>query len=168
MEFRYQTESGETALVTLDRSGDFHRATVAIGDEPPRAYNVRARQLSPGTLLLELDGRALTVHLASDEKRTLVAAGGRTVVLEPPRQPSKRGPRAGQDTLEATMPGQVIAVAVAAGDMVDRGQTLVVIEAMKMELRVTAPHAGRVLNVAVEVGDVVERGQRLVELAEAQ
>jgi biotin carboxyl carrier protein len=63
------------------------------------------------------------------------------------------------------MPGQVIAVPVAAGDAVSRGQTLIVLEAMKMELRVAAPHDGTVEKVLVSVGEVVERGQPLAEVA---
>jgi biotin carboxyl carrier protein len=48
---------------------------------------------------------------------------------------------------------------------VARGDTLVVLEAMKMEIRVTAPHEGRVSRLLCAPGDVVERGQPLVELA---
>ena len=62
------------------------------------------------------------------------------------------------------MPGQVISVAVKDGDLVTKGQTLVVLEAMKMELRVQAPYAGRVQHVLVKTGQVVERGQQLVEV----
>src|SRR6185436_8065261 len=78
-----------------------------------------------------------------------------------------RGRRAGagaEKTLTANMHGQVAAVLVKAGDPVERGQTLIVLEAMKMELRVTAPHAGRVKQVSCAVGDVVERGRVLAEL----
>jgi biotin carboxyl carrier protein len=55
-------------------------------------------------------------------------------------------------------------VLVAAGDEVERGQVLLLLEAMKMEMRVTAPHAGRVESVAVAEGQAVERGQPLVDL----
>jgi methylmalonyl-CoA carboxyltransferase 1.3S subunit len=55
---------------------------------------------------------------------------------------------------------------VSEGDTVERGQTLVILEAMKMELRVTAPEAGRVKRLLVQMGDVVERGQALVEIGE--
>jgi len=51
------------------------------------------------------------------------------------------------------------------GDAVALGQTLVILEAMKMEIRVPAPHAGRVAAISVREGQVVDRGQALVELA---
>jgi biotin carboxyl carrier protein len=66
--------------------------------------------------------------------------------------------------LTAQMPGQVREVLAQVGDAVKRGQTLLVLEAMKMEIRVSAPADGLVSKVLVAVGDVVDRGQRLVEL----
>jgi biotin carboxyl carrier protein len=64
------------------------------------------------------------------------------------------------------MPGLVREVLATEGAAVKRGDTLVVLEAMKMELRLTAPYAGRVRRVHCAAGQVVERGQRLVELEE--
>jgi biotin carboxyl carrier protein len=58
----------------------------------------------------------------------------------------------------------VLAVAVAAGDVVEARATLVVLEAMKLEHVVTAPFAGTVVEVDVAPGDVVAAGSRLVEL----
>jgi biotin carboxyl carrier protein len=52
----------------------------------------------------------------------------------------------------------------AEGEAVTRGQTLLLLEAMKMELRVTAPADGRVWRVHCATGQVVERGQLLIEL----
>ena len=62
------------------------------------------------------------------------------------------------------MPGQVIAVNVKAGDKVTRGDVLVVVEAMKMEHSVAAPHSGTVAKVLCAVGERVEEGIELVEL----
>ncbi|MCB0002281.1 MAG: acetyl-CoA carboxylase biotin carboxyl carrier protein subunit, partial [Anaerolineae bacterium] len=56
-------------------------------------------------------------------------------------------------------------VLVSAGDAVERGETLVLLEAMKMELRITAPAGGTVTGVRCKAGDVVDRGQVLVEIA---
>ena len=67
-------------------------------------------------------------------------------------------------SLAAPMPGTVLRIDVHKGEHVDEGQTLVLLEAMKMELAVTAPGAGVVTGVLVAAGDLVSRGQALVEL----
>jgi biotin carboxyl carrier protein len=56
------------------------------------------------------------------------------------------------------MPGRIVSVAVVAGETVAAGQTLVVLEAMKMEHALTAPAEGRVKEVRVSVGDQVTEG----------
>jgi len=69
------------------------------------------------------------------------------------------------DHVESPMPAIVRQVLAQAGQAVKRGQALVVLEAMKMELRVAAPRDGVVRSVACDVGQTVERGQMLVEMA---
>ena len=64
----------------------------------------------------------------------------------------------------APMPGGVLEVLVREGDRVERNQTVIVMESMKMELVITAPRNGTVRRVAVEPGQQVERGMRLLEL----
>ena len=71
---------------------------------------------------------------------------------------------ASEDVL-APMPGAVLEVLVSEGDRVERNQTVVVMESMKMELVITAPHSGVVRRVAVAAGQQVDRGMRLLELA---
>ncbi len=64
------------------------------------------------------------------------------------------------------MPGKVIAVNVAEGDAVTEGQTLVVLEAMKMEMAIKAPRDGVVASVPQAVGAMVGDGDVLVALEE--
>jgi acetyl-CoA carboxylase biotin carboxylase subunit len=94
------------------------------------------------------------------------AGSGRLAGGSPRREAGKRQTtRAGShETLEAAMPGLVRSVLVREGDSVEKGQALVLLEAMKMEIRVAAPHAGKVIEVLVAAGETVDRGQRLIEL----
>ena len=64
----------------------------------------------------------------------------------------------------APMPGRIIDVKVAVGDAVDRGATVAVIEAMKMESMIIAPHAGTVVAVHVAPGTIVTTRQALVRI----
>ncbi len=67
-----------------------------------------------------------------------------------------------QGGLEAPMPGRVTRVAISVGDVVKRGQELIVVEAMKMENALIAPMDGVVKSLAVKVGDMVAPGPALV------
>lgn len=162
LKFEYQAEQ-EIRIVTVERHS--HHFRVVIDD---RVYTVTARQQEPGVLDLEVDGRQWRAYIAHEGARHHVAIAGDTWVLERPRPRQRRGQATGaaSDTgsLEATMPGLVREVLAIEGAEVKRGDTLVVLEAMKMELRLTAPYAGQVRRVHCVAGQVVERGQALVEV----
>ena len=72
--------------------------------------------------------------------------------------------RRDEASLAAPMPATVVAINVTQGRTVKTGDVLVVLEAMKMELAVTAPHDGRVRAIACHVGELVQPGVPLVEL----
>jgi biotin carboxyl carrier protein len=78
-----------------------------------------------------------------------------------------RGAIAGEGRLSAPMPARVVKVAVAEGDQVTQNQPLVVLEAMKMEHVVEAPHAGIVIEIRVKPGDQVPSGTRLLTIGSA-
>ncbi|MER7737346.1 acetyl/propionyl/methylcrotonyl-CoA carboxylase subunit alpha [Streptomyces sp. NPDC096538] len=76
-----------------------------------------------------------------------------------------RAGQAGADSLTAPMPGTVTVVKVAVGDEVDAGQSLLVVEAMKMEHVISAPHAGTVTELDVSPGATVAMDQVLAVIA---
>ncbi|MCQ9184307.1 acetyl/propionyl/methylcrotonyl-CoA carboxylase subunit alpha [Streptomyces sp. IBSBF 2953] len=78
-----------------------------------------------------------------------------------------RGAHAGADSLTAPMPGTVTVVKVAVGDEVAAGQSLLVVEAMKMEHVISAPHAGTVAELDVTPGTTVAMDQVLAVIAPA-
>jgi acetyl/propionyl-CoA carboxylase alpha subunit len=78
-----------------------------------------------------------------------------------------RGPAALADELTARLPGTVARVLVTVGDTVAQGQPLLVVEAMKMEHTIRAPHAGTVIRIAVRAGERVAEGLRLADLSES-
>jgi acetyl/propionyl-CoA carboxylase alpha subunit len=166
LKFEYQV-GNEIKTVTVERVGDHFR--VSVGE---REYSVTARQQESGHLNFEVEGRQHYAYLAADGSQRFVAIAGETWVLEKLRPQSSRSQISGatpdSGSLEAMMPGLVREVLAVAGAEVARGDTLVVLEAMKMELRLTAPHAGRVRQVHCAAGQVVERGQVLVEIENSE
>lgn len=149
--------------VDLQANADGSYTAVVNG----RSYAVQAVPTADGGLRLTLNGERFTVYTAPQGNNRHVSVGGNSYTLTVPdaRTARRRGAAGGGD-LTAQMPGQIVAVLVAEGDMVTRGQPLVILEAMKMEIRATAPSDGQVKRLLVQKGDVVERGQRLVEIEE--
>jgi biotin carboxyl carrier protein len=96
-----------------------------------------------------VDGRNYHVHLV-DERRVRVGGGQSDIQLQ------------GRQKVSVPMPGKVIAVLVSQGDSVERGQGLVIVEAMKMENEVRSPIAGEVKEIKVKPGDAVEGGTVLI------
>jgi glutaconyl-CoA/methylmalonyl-CoA decarboxylase subunit gamma len=100
-----------------------------------------------------VDGRQVPVLLQSARRRAIAAATGSAGV-------SASGPI----TVVAPMPGRIVGVPVAQGDAVERGQTVVVLEAMKMESAITAAQAGLVSEVLVAPGQAVQQRQPLLRI----
>jgi propionyl-CoA carboxylase alpha chain len=71
-------------------------------------------------------------------------------------------------SLLAPMPGTVVSVAVEAGQQVEAGQTVLVLEAMKMQHRVNAPHGGTVTEIDVKPGQQVAAGEVLAVVEETE
>ena len=165
MEFRYHATGDEDGVrvVKIEQDGERYRVTV-----DGRAYAVEARRPEHGVIVLNMNGRRTRAWVAHDGlQRHVALTGARTYILQRPDPRTKqrrRAPGAADGGLEAAMPGQVLDVLVHVGDTVERGQTLLLLEAMKMELRMVAPFAGQVRAVRCAAGQVVERGQLLVEL----
>jgi acetyl/propionyl-CoA carboxylase alpha subunit len=100
------------------------------------------------------DGDLVYVHLGDGEA---------FVQLEP-RFPERAAAAGDPGDCTAPTPGKVVAVHVVVGDLVEAGQKLVTLEAMKMEHPVTAPEAGVVSEIRVAVGDTVEEGAHLARI----
>jgi biotin carboxyl carrier protein len=99
-----------------------------------------------------LRGRRIAVQVLTARERILAEAEGSAAV------------QVGSLDVKATLPGLIVAVAVAPGDQVEAGAPLVTIEAMKMQNEVRAPRPGRVGRIAVEAGQTVATGALLLRL----
>lgn len=160
MKFSFEQNS-QALAVELTPAGKAYRVT--IGD---KTVDVEILQSKDGKLDLLVDGKHVTAYISSDNAKRWVTVNGQTSVLTKSSGARKRG--GGQHhtagELTAPMPGQVRAVNVGEGDEVLKGQTLLLLEAMKMEIRVQAPRDGLVKKLFVKQGQTVERDQVLIEV----
>ena len=127
-----------------------------------RANQLTTLTVDGGSINLDVRMRDTITHIPTAVVDTTVyVAGGRYAFEVPPRfvSPDDAG-RAGSTV--APMPGRVINVLVAVGDVVAAGQPLLIMEAMKMEHQITSPHAGTVSEVFVRPGQQLDSGQPLV------
>ena len=165
MKFSFEGNSGTIPVeLTPGGSGKSYRAM--IGE---KTVDVEILQAKDGLLDLLIDGQRVTAYVSSDNAKRWVTVNGQTFVLTKPAAGTRKsggGHHHAAGELTAPMPGQVRAVNVVEGDTVTKGQTLLVVEAMKMEIRIQAPRDGNVAKLFVKQGQTVEREQILVEIEE--
>jgi acetyl/propionyl-CoA carboxylase alpha subunit len=143
------------------RAGRDGVVEVVLGE---RVLPVRLEPVAAGVFLAREGGRARLLHVARDGGRVHLFWDGVAYALEEEREGARRGTRPDSGALEAPMPGRVSAVKTSPGSRVEKGDELLVVEAMKMENALRAPRAGTVRAVHAAVGDMVGPGRPLVEL----
>ncbi|MBX7138134.1 MAG: biotin/lipoyl-binding protein [Oligoflexia bacterium] len=110
-----------------------------------------------------VNGESYAVDVAPILARAAVGEGAARVVSAPP--PARSAGPAAPGAVAAPMPGIIVNVLVKAGQQVKAGETVVVMEAMKMENNIPATKDGTVEKVHVKKGDEVQNGQALVQIA---
>lgn len=131
-----------------------------LPDGPGRPGWLRSAE-SALPVLVEGEGSELVVTFRGRRIPVSVRTWRERVLAEAERA---AGAHHGPVEVRATLPGLVVAVAVAVGDEVAEAESLLTIEAMKMQNEVRAPRAGRVIEVAIEPGRAVATGTTLVRL----
>jgi biotin carboxyl carrier protein len=133
-------------------------------------YLVDSSTVSDHCLSLLVNGKAFTVYLAEmNGKKHLSVAGEKYVIEEaaPDSVTASGVDRAGieeEPVAASPMPGKVVKILVREGDKVEKGQGLVIVEAMKMENEIKSSVNGTVGKINFKPGDLVDAGQPLVEI----
>jgi biotin carboxyl carrier protein len=144
---RLERFDGDRGRLTLEDDGTPVRLPVVVGE----ARFDRAR----GTTVREVIVRGWRIEVEVEPER-------RAVLRERARRGAGAAAHGGPLEVHAIIPGRVVAVSVEAGETIEAGQQLLVVEAMKMQNELRAPREGRIDRVGVEVGQTIEVGDLLV------
>ena len=163
---KYFTKVGDA-----ERSFEFKReGSFLVAVSGDRHYRIDVSTVGDGGFSLIVDGECFDCLIDRQQGRSVVQLRGERVVVdvEDERERAAQAVAAskggGKQVLEAAMPGVVVAVKVAEGDVVEAGQTVAVLEAMKMQNPLQAEAPGVVAKVHCAVGDAVSGGAVLVEI----
>jgi oxaloacetate decarboxylase alpha subunit len=165
---KFVATAGDRAQA-VEISGTRGQYRVTIGEQ---VWEVDARPTSPGIYSLLVGGVSYVADVTEQEDVAIVEVGGeiyavkveeatRYVIRTRGGVAAAPGPR----TLVAPLPGRITHVAVTPGDRVRVGDTLLVIEAMKMENEFKAAAAGTISEVRVQAGQPVNAGDVLLVIA---
>ncbi len=165
--------------VTLDPTPGAEPIVVDVKELPSGALEVRVGgkpvevDVVPlgDQLSVRIDGKVVDLTTEGTPPEIgAIASGHRSYVrVESERlraaEAAKKGAHGGAEkVIKSPMPGRIVKVLVSAGDEVEAGKPLFVMEAMKMENEIKAKGAGKVVELHVTVGDTVERNAKLVTM----
>ncbi|MCY2958465.1 MAG: hypothetical protein NT107_15670 [Planctomycetota bacterium] len=152
--FEFERRAGKLLARSGDRTYELNLSLVGDGSAfsllvDGRSYDVAA-DVQREHVTLQIVGERFVVHCENERERAAQAVAGAKVV--------------GKRELRASMPGIVVDVKVKCGDLFEEGQTLVVLEAMKMQNPLPAEASGKVARVLCKAGEAVAAGAVLLEL----
>jgi biotin carboxyl carrier protein len=162
MHHAFKIEEAEYDL-GLSRSRDGYRLHYA-----DKTVAVMLHEQADGTALLNVGGVVQRVLMATRGDDVFVHLNGEAYHLRYEHPLERLAHQAGgsaEDSVRAPMPGSVVALHVQEGDVVKRGQTVLVIESMKMETSIAAPRDGTVQNIHYVAAQTFDRDALLLTLA---
>jgi biotin carboxyl carrier protein len=155
----------KTFPVTLDIQ-DGKKCTVFIGD---KQFSVGFDRIGEHFLSLDVDGQKVNTYIVDTPEGREIFFNGKSYLVSDADALEQEGTRKSSggkssDEVTSPMPAVVIKVMVKEGDMVEKGQGVVVVSAMKMETTLFAPFAGFITKINVQAGDKVMPGVILVDI----
>jgi len=160
MKYEAKIDGRQVAITIEERDGT---VSATVDD---RLYDVRVVQPEPGVYVIFSGDDVYEARVsAGDQGRLQVKLRGRTfdvnIIDRKHRRPATEHAAEGRQHLTSPMPGKVVRVLLTAGNEVEAGQGVVVVEAMKMQNEIKSPKAGRVVELRVNEGDTVSANQLL-------
>jgi glutaconyl-CoA/methylmalonyl-CoA decarboxylase subunit gamma len=129
-----------------------------------KSFEVEIEDIHARPVIARVDGQRFEVYPEDEHKQTAKIEPSEFKRIEVSKPPSNSG--AGTNELTAPLPGTVIEVFVKAGDLIEAGQVILIIEAMKMKNSIRSTRAGKITDVSVSAGQTVAHKQALVRFAD--
>lgn len=164
--------AGKTQIVEIQRAdGRLHCTISGASDDgginKAGRVGADAVEIAPGTYSILIDGRCFEARVEANAGGAVVHIAGREYqasIRDPRRWGRKRGvarESEGRQQAVAPMPGKIVRVLVKAGDAIEAGQGILVVEAMKMQNEVRSPKTGKIERILVSEGQAVNAGDVL-------
>ena len=156
---------GKPHHVRLEKKGERYFLTLE-----EKKLEMEIRSITPNIISLLNSGRSLKLHLARGKEGIHVFCRGDNFFIQEPGDDQScflsDGEQSQEDmlTVKAPMPGKVIKIHVKEKEVIKKNQTLVIVEAMKMENEIKARCAGLVKKIHVAAGDLVDSARPILEL----
>jgi biotin carboxyl carrier protein len=164
MELELKTEDQLHKLQIEFKEGQYH--INLDGNE----HLVDSSIISDHCLSLLVNGKTFTVYLAEANGKKYLSVAGEQFLIEEATPDNVAGSGADSSDIAeepvaaSPMPGKVVKILVKVGHSVEKGQGLVIVEAMKMENEIKSPVSGTVGKINFKPGDLVDAGQPIVEI----
>jgi biotin carboxyl carrier protein len=164
MEFEFRVEDQAYRLELDHRDRKY---LVKLGD---RQYIVDSQVICENGLSLIVDGKAYMVFIAEDQGKKYISVEGEQFCIEEDkadtgaRSMAESATLKGVPTIASPMPGKVVKILVKQGDRVEKGQGLVIVEAMKMENEIKSGSGAVVKKINFKEGDLVDAAVPIIEL----
>ena len=158
--------AGEKHQIEITRDGD--KLFARVDD---RNYELEASEPEPNVFLLKHEGKIFQVFVSpqknsGEPNAVRIGSTELEVALSDPKR--LRGTGSGSDSIDGAaeiktaMPGKVVRILKSAGDAVEKGEGIIVVEAMKMQNEMKSPKDGAIKEIRVAEGDTVGAGDILI------
>jgi 3-methylcrotonyl-CoA carboxylase alpha subunit len=132
-------------------------------------YKVEAEENKSGQIKIKIGNRLIKAIITEGEKEKYIFINGEVYKVKPIQLTgTKKIQKKDEEDLFSPISGKVINVKIKKGDIVKKGDILMVIEAMKMEYLIRAPFDGRIVNILFKEKDQIEIGQNTVEISKSE
>ncbi|MBU4031808.1 MAG: biotin/lipoyl-binding protein [Candidatus Thermoplasmatota archaeon] len=163
MELHYEHQ-GKLYPVRITRDGEAF--SIGVGD---KSFRVESKETKPGYFALTIDGKVTKCNIATEGNQRHIFINGdvyRFNRVEAGARPADFDKL--PSSITSPISGKVTAVGAVDNDIVEAGQVLITIEAMKMEYQIKAPYAGKVEKINFKLGDQVDIGELLVQMEKTE